>query len=129
MLHSAGDDFSLRSGLDFESCGSQRLASEPSCCPVTTPGYECLLAALASCSPARLEGVYGTLEGDSILQDYFVMPLPAGCEVVVVHEGGEDAYRDPNYPAVSQPHGRTAHLRAATEASPCPAIVVGSCLP
>ncbi len=129
MPHSAGDDFAERSGLDFASCGSQRLVADPSCCAVTTGGYECLLAALASCSPARLDEMHGTVEGDAILQDYFVVPLAVGCEVVVVRDERDDAFRNTNYPAVTETHCSVARLRAAAEATACPRIVVDACHP
>jgi hypothetical protein len=125
----AGDDFALKTAVDFASCGQQRLAYAPACCAIATAGYDCLVAALDACAPARLGEVYGTVEGAAIFLDYFVVPLEGGCEVVVVTDNGQDNFRDTNYPAVSKRHCGLARTRAAASAGACPSLDVDACSP
>lgn len=126
---SAGDNFALSRGLDFTSCGRQERAFVPACCATASAGYDCLVAALDTCSPARLGEVYGTVEGAAIFTDYFVVPRDRGCELVVVTDNGQDGFRDTSSAPVLQRHCRLARTRAAASADTCPSLQLDACVP
>jgi len=122
----AANDFALSRRLDFTSCG-QHLRKESPCCATMTEGYDCLVDALATCSPARLGEFYGTVEGAAIFTDYFVVPLDDGCELVELIDNGEDSFRATTEPAVSTRHCGLARTRAALGADTCPIFDLSAC--
>lgn len=126
---SAGDNFALSHGRDFKDCGRQESAFVPACCAVASAGYDCLVAALATCSPARLGEVYGTVEGAAVFTDYFVVPHDSGCQVVVVTDNGQDSFRDPSSAPVLQRRCGLARTTAATSADRCLYLRLDECIP
>ena len=118
--------FALSTGLDFESCGREGTRDTAHCCEAIAAGYDCLLNAFASCSPARFGVVDGTLEGDLIFTDYFVKDSDRGCRLFVVTDNGQDAFRDMStWPVKSLQCGRASLQVAAPDQ--CPSLAVDDC--
>jgi hypothetical protein len=126
LTSKVAEEFAKVSGLDFTSCGREVENRRTRCCEGTTAGYDCLLDALAACSPARFGVVTGTVEGDPIFSDYFVVPADGACSLFVVTDQSEDHYLDPTaIPANTIQCGR-ASLRIAAPGE-CPSLVLDDC--
>jgi hypothetical protein len=120
--------FALSTGLDFENCGREMVGGAIHCCQVASAGYDCLLNAFESCSPARFGLVASTIEGDPIFTDYFVKDSDNGCRLFVVTDNGQDAFRDMStWPVQSFQCGR-ASLQV-TAPDQCPSLALKDCGP
>lgn len=128
--NASADGFVSTSGLRFESCASEHVDERAACCGPRTAGYECLVAALRACEPARFAESRGTIEGDPIFFDYFVVRAEdgEGCRLMVMTDNRQDAFRDPT--------GAPVHTRscgsATVSAEPgeeCPRLVLSDCSP
>jgi hypothetical protein len=118
--------FALSTGLEFESCGREDARDTAHCCDATAAGYDCLLNAFESCSPARFGVVSGSLVGGLIFTDYFVKDSDNGCRLFVVTDNGQDASRDMStWPVKSLQCGRASLQVAAPD--PCPSLAVDDC--
>jgi hypothetical protein len=118
--------FALSTGLEFESCGREGASDTAHCCDATAAGYDCLLNAFESCSPARFGVVTGSLAGGLIFTDYFVKDSDDGCRLFVVTDDGQDAFRDMStWPVKSRQCGRASLQVAAPD--PCPSLAVDDC--
>lgn len=122
----AADGFVATTGLEFESCGREYVSFGSSCCEPLLAGYQCLLRAFEACTLARFAQVYSTIEGDLIFQDYFVVPAARGCELMVMTDRGQDAFRDPNAAAVHTAYCLTASLPQEA-GNVCPRLLVEDC--
>ena len=122
----AADGFVATAGLELESCGREYIDSRTSCCEPLEAGYECFLRAFESCTPVRFAEVYSTIEGDLILRDYFVVPAGSGCELMVMTDRSEDAFRDPSAAAVQTQYCATASLRFPVDGQ-CPSLALDDC--
>jgi hypothetical protein len=118
--------FALSTGLDFESCGREGARDTGHCCEAIAAGYDCLLNAFASCSPARFGVVGATIEGDLIFTDYFVKDSDSGCRLFVITDNGQDAFSDMStLPVKSRQCGRASLQVAAPDE--CPSLAVDDC--
>ena len=125
----AADGFVATSGSSFESCGRESYDERPACCGPRIAGYECLVAALRACKPARFAVARGTIEGDPIYSDYFVVPAEEGegCRLMVMTDSSRDAYRDPSVAPVRTSFCSTAGLSTVDEG--CPELELDGCHP
>lgn len=128
--NASADGFVATSGLSFESCGREYFDERAACCGPRTAGYECLVAALRACTPARFAVARGTVEGDPIFFDYFVVPAEAGdgCRVMVMTDSSQDAFRDQTLSAVQTTFCGSAAL-SIEAGQDCPRLELGDCNP
>jgi|GEM_PF-3582493 len=126
VTSATAEAFALSTGLDFESCGREFANQGTRCCDATTAGYDCLLNAFESCSPARFGVVTGTLEGDPVFTDYFVKKSDDGCRLFVVTDESQVAFRDMNAVPVKSLRCGLASLQVAAPGD-CPSLAVDDC--
>ncbi len=126
LTSAVAEAFAKASELDFASCGREAADRRTSCCDGTTAGYDCLLDALAACTPARFGVVTGTVEGDPIFSDYFVVPADGSCSLFVVTDQSADTFRDSSSVAANTIQCGTASLRIAAPGD-CPSLNLDDC--
>jgi hypothetical protein len=119
----AADGFVATIGLAFESCGREYVDFQSRCCEPLVAGYQCVLRAFEACSAARFGEVYSTIEGDLIFRDYFVVPAPQGCELMVMTDSSDDAFRNQNAAAVQTDYCAGASLHVEPDVA-CPALAL-----
>jgi hypothetical protein len=126
VTSATAEAFALSTGQEFESCGREVDNDGTHCCDASSAGYDCLLEAFASCSPARFGVVTGTVEGDPIFTDYFVRESDDGCRLFVVTDRGQDAYRDMNAVPVESLQCQRASLKIFAPGK-CPSLALDDC--
>jgi hypothetical protein len=126
VTSATAEAFALSTGLTFKSCGREVANDGTRCCKATTAGYDCLLDAFTSCTPARFGVVTGTVEGDPIFTDYFVKESDNGCRLFVVTDSWQDAYRDMNAVPVESLQCGQASLKIAAPGQ-CPSLALDEC--
>jgi len=86
-------DWAVASGHTFEDCGAIELGQCSTAVGVAPAAITCLLDAFASCTASRAEISMPTVEGDPIVETWFIDPQEDGtCTAVLFRDTTADEF-------------------------------------